>query len=96
MSSLVDHSYCSDFSTFYGNCEADRKNNRYGKPNLWSHFDQKIDEITNPLYLPTKNVIWPSVAPFSIVSIFLFKKKNQKIAFDYMCIINNFDSTYLF
>lgn len=71
LSSLVDHSYCSDFSTFYGNCEADRKNNRYGKPNLWSHFDQKINEITNPLYLPTNNVIWPSVAPFSIVSIIL-------------------------
>ncbi|XP_001948155.2 myotubularin-related protein 9 [Acyrthosiphon pisum] len=66
LSSLVDHSYCSDFSTFYGNCESDRKNNQYGKPNLWSHFDQKIDEIINPLYLHTNNVIWPSVAPFSI------------------------------
>lgn len=72
LSSLVDHSYCSDFSTFYGNCESDRKNNQCGKPNLWSHFDQKIDEIINPLYLPTNNVIWPSVAPFSIVSIFSF------------------------
>lgn len=69
LSSLVDHSYCSDFKTFYGNCEADRKNNRYGKQSLWSHFEQKIDEITNPLYLPTNNVIWPSVAPFSLVSI---------------------------
>lgn len=69
LSLLVDHSYCSDFSTFYGNSDADRKHNRYGKSNLWSHFDQKIDEITNSLYMPTNNVIWPSVAPFSIVSI---------------------------
>ncbi|XP_050443434.1 myotubularin-related protein 9 isoform X2 [Adelges cooleyi] len=64
--SIVDHAYCSDFGTFYGNCEADRKTNRYARPNLWSHFDQKKDEITNPLYLPNSNVLWPSVAPFSI------------------------------
>ncbi|XP_050548093.1 myotubularin-related protein 9-like, partial [Daktulosphaira vitifoliae] len=64
--SIVDHAYCSDFSTFFGNCEADRKINRYSSSNLWSYFDKKKSEITNSLYLPNNNVLWPSVAPFSI------------------------------
>ncbi|XP_063224211.1 myotubularin-related protein 9 [Bacillus rossius redtenbacheri] len=67
---LFQHSYCSQFGTFLGTCEADRA--RLGLAehtvSLWSHLNRPdvLQSFLNPMYEPNGKVIWPSVAPMSL------------------------------
>ncbi|XP_045501218.1 myotubularin-related protein 9 [Colias croceus] len=68
---LFEHAYASQFGTFL--CDSDQERETRGvyehTTSLWSWINQP-DELTtyiNPLYDPTPNVIWPSVAPMSFV-----------------------------
>ncbi|XP_039765557.1 myotubularin-related protein 9 [Pararge aegeria] len=68
---LFEHAYSSQFGTFL--CDSDQERETRGvydqTTSIWSWINQH-DELTtyiNPLYDPTPNVIWPSVAPMSYV-----------------------------
>lgn len=67
---VFEHSYSSQFGTFLGNCDADRKelNLASKTTSLWSYLNRpdNMPNILNPLYEPNNNVIWPSVAPMSL------------------------------
>lgn len=69
---LFDHAYASQFGTFLGNCTKERKELGFAKKtySLWSyiHTPDVLDQYINPLYEPNNKVIWPSVAPQSLVS----------------------------
>ncbi|XP_056437309.1 myotubularin-related protein 9 isoform X1 [Gadus chalcogrammus] len=68
---LFEHAYASQFGTFLGNSAAERV--RLSLPektvSLWSWVNrpQEIDHLSNPLYEPNSLVIWPSVAPQSLL-----------------------------
>ncbi|XP_026484817.1 myotubularin-related protein 9 [Vanessa tameamea] len=68
---LFEHAYASQFGTFI--CDSDQERETRGvydqTTSIWSWINQP-DELTNyinPLYDPTPNVVWPSVAPMSYV-----------------------------
>ncbi|VVC93033.1 unnamed protein product [Leptidea sinapis] len=68
---LYEHAYASQFGTFL--CDSDQERESRGvydqTTSIWSWMNQP-DELSgyiNPLYDPTPNVIWPSVAPMSYV-----------------------------
>ncbi|GAB6019226.1 Carrier protein, mitochondrial [Chamberlinius hualienensis] len=67
---LFEHSYFSEFGTFLGNCEKDRKEMKCEKrtTSLWSYVNRPVvlQNYLNPLYEPHPNVLWPSVAPMSL------------------------------
>lgn len=67
---LFEHSYFSQYGTFLGNFERERKEmNLAGKTiSLWSYINRPeiIQAYFNPLYEPNPRVIWPSVAPMSL------------------------------
>ncbi|KFM70519.1 Myotubularin-related protein 9, partial [Stegodyphus mimosarum] len=68
---LFEHAYASQFGTFLGNCDKDRHDLKLAKEtvSLWSMLNRTEMLLTylNPMYEPNKNVIWPTVAPQSIV-----------------------------
>lgn len=68
---LFEHSYSSQYGTFLGDCERERKELKVRErtTSLWSHINrpQIIDTLLNPMYVPNVTVLWPSVAPLSIV-----------------------------
>lgn len=68
---LFEHSYFSQYGTFLGDSECDRTlNNVYTKTtSLWSFINRPdiLPSFLNPLYDPNNSVIWPSVAPISLV-----------------------------
>lgn len=57
--------------TFLGNNEADRESMKLSKKttSLWSYLNRPdvLTALLNPMYEPNKAVIWPSVAPVSLV-----------------------------
>ncbi|XP_041973718.1 myotubularin-related protein 9 [Aricia agestis] len=68
---LFEHAYASQFGTFL--CDSEQERTSRGvytqTTSLWSWVNAP-DELANhinPLYDPTPNVIWPSVAPMSYV-----------------------------
>lgn len=67
---LYKHAYCSEYGTFLGDSEAERKQLQLSKRtySLWSYMKQPkvIVKWFNPLYDENPGVIWPSVAPISI------------------------------
>lgn len=67
---LFEHSYCSQFGTFLGNCEAERVKMQLAKrtASLWSYLNRPevLQAYLNPVYEPCNKVIWPSVAPVSL------------------------------
>ena len=67
------HAYASQFGTFLGNCVKQRKDLGFASKtvSLWSYVNrpQVLQDYLNPTYEPNNNVIWPSVAPQSIVSL---------------------------
>lgn len=69
---LFEHAYASPFGTFLENCLKQRKALEISKKtvSLWSYINRpdKICDYLNPAYEPNNSVIWPSVAPQSIVS----------------------------
>lgn len=69
---LFEHAYASQFGTFLENCVKQRKDLNFAKKtvSLWSHVNRPhvLSEYLNPAYDPNPSVIWPSVAPQSVVS----------------------------
>lgn len=59
--------------TFLGNNELDRYQMQLSSKtvSLWSHLNRPevLRSFLNPLYEPNNRVIWPSVAPMSVVCI---------------------------
>lgn len=58
--------------TFLGNCEAERVKLQLAKrtASLWSYLNRPeiLQAYLNPVYEPCNKVIWPSVAPVSLVN----------------------------
>ena len=73
---LADHAYFSNFGTFL--CDSEYERNLLGvKENtvsLWSFLNRPevLSKYLNCLYEPNGKVIWPSVAPVSLVILRLF------------------------
>lgn len=67
---LFEHSYCSQFGTFLGTCEAERISMKLAEQtvSLWSYLNRPdiLQSFLNPMYDPNNRVIWPSVAPMSL------------------------------
>lgn len=68
---LFEHSYASQFGTFLANCDKERHDWNLAKTtvSLWSMLNRTSILLTylNPMYEPNNNVIWPTVAPQSLV-----------------------------
>lgn len=68
---LYEHSVSSQFGTFLTNCESDREFLELSQKtvSLWSHLSKPhfMEKYLNPLYIPNNKIIWPSVAPMSLV-----------------------------
>ncbi|KAK8759210.1 hypothetical protein V5799_003159 [Amblyomma americanum] len=98
---LFEHSYCSSFGTFLANSLKERKELKLPLKtySLWSYVNSPdmLAELTNPMYDHNNQVIWPSVAPQSIVlwpALFLrwvYDQKPQKEAWDTILEIRNRD-----
>ena len=69
---LYKHACASQFGTFLADCVKERKDLDVPKKTVsfWSYLNRAsiIHEYLNPAFEPNPNVIWPSVAPQSIVS----------------------------
>lgn len=76
---LFEHAYASEFGSFLGNNEQDKYKYRVKKAtvSLWSYINHPdiLTTFVNSLYEPYDAVLWPSVAPQSIVKILLFNFK---------------------
>ncbi|XP_065296214.1 myotubularin-related protein 9 isoform X2 [Dermacentor albipictus] len=98
---LFEHSYCSSFGTFLANSMKERKELKLAQKtySLWSYVNSPdmLAELTNPMYDHNNQVIWPSVAPQSLVlwpALFLrwvYDQKPQKEAWDMVLEIRNRD-----
>ncbi|XP_044146704.1 myotubularin-related protein 9 [Bufo gargarizans] len=68
---LFEHAYASQFGTFLGNNEFERSKLKLKQKtlSLWSWVNQPNEshKFTNPLYEANGLVIWPSVAPQSLL-----------------------------
>ncbi|XP_028164559.1 myotubularin-related protein 9 [Ostrinia nubilalis] len=68
---LFEHSYASQFGTFICDTVQERESRGVFEQttSIWSWINQpdELPAYINPLYDPTPNVIWPSVAPMSYV-----------------------------
>ena len=70
---LGEHAYFSNFGTFL--CDSEYERNLLGVKektvSLWSFLNRPeiLSKYLNCLYEPNSLVIWPSVAPISLVSI---------------------------
>ncbi|XP_077990034.1 myotubularin-related protein 9-like [Glandiceps talaboti] len=68
---LFEHAYGSQFGTFMCNNEADRKKVKLSTKtvSLWSYVNRPeiLQTFLNPLYEKNDSVIWPSVAPQSLM-----------------------------
>lgn len=82
---LFEHAYASQFGTFLGNNEFDRSRLKLKQKtlSLWSWVNQpnELHKFTNPLYEANGLVIWPSVAPQSLLlweGVFLRWNRSSK------------------
>ncbi|XP_062407448.1 myotubularin-related protein 9 [Sardina pilchardus] len=82
---LFEHAYASQFGTFMGNCAADRAKLKLPQKtvSLWSWVNraEELERFSNPLYEPNGLVIWPSVAPQSLLlweGVFLRWNRSSK------------------
>ena len=70
---LSDNAYSSKFGTFLGDNEEERFKMRLRDEtvSLWSYTNRPevLLDFLNCMYEPNVGIIWPSVAPISIVSI---------------------------
>lgn len=68
---LFEHSYFSQFGTFLCDSEKDRTLAKVQKntTSLWSYLNRPevLTTLLNPMYDPNNKVIWPTVAPISLV-----------------------------
>ncbi len=62
--------YTSDYGTFLGNCERERKDMQlaFRTYSLWSFINQPdvMKNYINIFYEPNSEPIWPSISPFSL------------------------------
>lgn len=67
---LLDHAYGSEFGTFLGNCTREREEYAISSrtTSLWSYVNKPdiLSEFLNPVYEPSEDAVWPSVAPQSV------------------------------
>uniref|UniRef100_A0A4W5R7R4 Myotubularin related protein 9 n=1 Tax=Hucho hucho TaxID=62062 RepID=A0A4W5R7R4_9TELE len=74
---LFEHAYASQFGTFVGNSASERSKLNLSQKtvSLWSWVNrpQEVERLSNPLYEANCLVIWPSVAPQSLL---LWEGKN--------------------
>lgn len=67
---LFDNLYASEYATFMGNCEKERKMMQlaFRTYSLWSYLNQPnvMKNYLNSFYEPNNEPIWPSTSPFSI------------------------------
>uniref|UniRef100_A0AAQ5ZQV6 Myotubularin-related protein 9 n=1 Tax=Amphiprion ocellaris TaxID=80972 RepID=A0AAQ5ZQV6_AMPOC len=82
---LFEHAYASQFGTFLGNSAADRSKLSLPEKtvSLWSWVNrpQELERLSNPLYEANSLVIWPSVAPQSLLlweGVFLRWNRSSK------------------
>lgn len=82
---LFEHAYASQFGTFLGNNEFERNKLKLQQKtlSLWSWVNQpnELHKFTNPLYEANGLVIWPSVAPQSLLlweGVFLRWNRSSK------------------
>ena len=72
---LSGEAYSSKFGTFIGNNEGERVRMRVRDEtvSLWSYTNRPsvLSRFINCMYEPNVGIIWPSVAPVSLVSIIL-------------------------
>ena len=65
--------------TFLGNSEAERQQMQLSLKtvSLWSHLNrpEMLRSFLNPLYEPNNRVIWPSVAPMSLVRLIFLNNR---------------------
>ncbi|CAH1776264.1 unnamed protein product [Owenia fusiformis] len=68
---LFQHAYSSQFGTFLCNNDLERRNLKLASTtvSLWSYINKPeiLERYLNPLYEPNPSVIWPSVAPQSLL-----------------------------
>lgn len=68
---LFEQSYSSQYGTFLGDCEMEREHINLHKntTSLWSYLNRPdiLTSLLNPIYEPNQSVIWPSVAPISLI-----------------------------
>lgn len=68
---LFEHSYFSQYGTFIADSESERMElMAFNKTtSLWSHLNRPdvMTSLLNPAYEPNQSIIWPSVAPLSLV-----------------------------
>jgi myotubularin-related protein 9 len=68
---LFEHSYFSQYGTFIADTECERVESlAFTKTtSLWSHLNRPdvMTSLLNPAYEPNQSIIWPSVAPLSLV-----------------------------
>ena len=68
---LFEHAYASEFGSFLGASEAEKARWRVREltVSLWSYVNhpEVLKSFVNALYEPYDEVLWPSVAPQSIV-----------------------------
>ncbi|XP_076084101.1 myotubularin-related protein 9-like isoform X2 [Mytilus galloprovincialis] len=68
---LFEHTYSSQFGTFLCNNEKERKECKLSSRtvSLWTYLarPEVLQKYLNPMYDPNPRVIWPSVAPQSLV-----------------------------
>ncbi|KAH9380982.1 hypothetical protein HPB48_008196 [Haemaphysalis longicornis] len=98
---LFEHSYCSSFGTFLANSMKERKELKLSQKtySLWSYVNSPdmLAELMNPMYDHNNQVIWPSVAPQSLVlwpALFMrwvYDQKPQKEAWNTILEIRNRD-----
>ncbi|CAG2252928.1 MTMR9 [Mytilus edulis] len=80
---LFEHTYSSQFGTFLCNNEKERKECKLSSRtvSLWTYLarPEVLQKYLNPMYDPNPRVIWPSVAPQSLVCniAFLFNLINH-------------------
>lgn len=83
---LFEHSYFSQFGTFLGDSEKERALARVQKKttSLWSYINRPevLTTLLNPLYNPNERVLWPTVAPISMV---LWKQLYLRFVLDLKC-----------
>ncbi|XP_073442476.1 myotubularin-related protein 9 isoform X1 [Dendrobates tinctorius] len=82
---LFEHAYASQFGTFLGNNDFERNKLKLRQKtlSLWSWVNQpnELHKFTNPLYEANGLVIWPSVAPQSLLlweGVFLRWNRSSK------------------
>uniref|UniRef100_A0A674BCD5 Myotubularin related protein 9 n=1 Tax=Salmo trutta TaxID=8032 RepID=A0A674BCD5_SALTR len=82
---LFEHAYASQFGTFMGNSASERSKLNLSQKtvSLWSWVNrpQEVERLSNPLYEANCLVIWPSVAPQSLLlweGVFLRWKRSSR------------------